>query len=68
MLARGQTNFVRMLWKFNSVYNAKRQVADHERPVKYEMRLPTVVADRKQIAAERLFVIQPAAHAYSGSR
>jgi hopanoid C-3 methylase HpnR len=65
MLARGQTNFVRMLWKFNSVYNAKRQIADHAKPVKYEMRLPTVVSDRKQIAAERLFVIQPAALAHA---
>ena len=39
-LMRGQTNFVKMLWKFNSVYNSKLQIADHQRPVKYEMRLP----------------------------
>lgn len=41
LLARGQTNFVRMLWKFNSVYHPERQLADHRRPVKYAMRLPT---------------------------
>src|SRR6202048_998782 len=29
-LLRGQTNFVRMLWKFNSVYNPKLQIADHQ--------------------------------------
>ena len=40
LLARGQTNFLRMLWKFNRVYNSARQLADHRRPVKYEMRLP----------------------------
>ena len=40
LLARGQTNFVRMLFKFNSVYNPKLQLADHERPVKYEIALP----------------------------
>ena len=36
----GQTNFVRMLWKFSSVYNPDLQMADHARPVKYEMRPP----------------------------
>jgi hopanoid C-3 methylase HpnR len=39
-LLRGQTNFVRMLWKFKDVYNPERQVADHQRLVRYEMRLP----------------------------
>jgi hopanoid C-3 methylase len=39
-LLRGQTNFVRMLWKFNSVYNPKLQLADHALPVKYQMPLP----------------------------
>jgi magnesium-protoporphyrin IX monomethyl ester (oxidative) cyclase len=35
---RGQTNFVRSLWKFSRVYSADRQHADHERPVPYAMR------------------------------
>ncbi|MGH3282205.1 MAG: hopanoid C-3 methylase HpnR [Trebonia sp.] len=39
-LARGQTNFARMLWKFNKVYNAKRQYADHQLPVDYELPPP----------------------------
>jgi hopanoid C-3 methylase HpnR len=39
-LIRGQTNFVRMLWKFNGVYNPKLQIADHSQPVKYEISLP----------------------------
>lgn len=39
-LARGQTNFARMLWKFGSVYNADRQVADHARPVEFELPVP----------------------------
>jgi hopanoid C-3 methylase HpnR len=39
-LLRGQTNFVKMLWKFNSVYNPQLQLADHSQPVKYEMKLP----------------------------
>lgn len=40
LLAQGQTNFVRMLWKFNSVYNPARQAAEHSKSVKYPMRLP----------------------------
>ena len=39
-LARGQTNFARMLWKFNRIYNPDRQLADHRRPVRYELPLP----------------------------
>jgi magnesium-protoporphyrin IX monomethyl ester (oxidative) cyclase len=39
-LARGQTNFLRMLWKFNSVYDARRQYGEHFRPVSYEIPLP----------------------------
>lgn len=40
LLAKGQTNFARMLWKFNSVYNPRRQLADHQRRVDYPMTLP----------------------------
>ncbi len=36
-LLRGQTNFVTSLWKFNSVFNAKQQMADHALPVRYEL-------------------------------
>ena len=40
MCREGQTNFVRMLWKFNSVYNPALQMADHAREVRYELPLP----------------------------
>ncbi|WP_447978903.1 hopanoid C-3 methylase HpnR [Candidatus Nitrospira bockiana] len=40
-LMRGQTNFVKMLWKFNRVYNPNLQLADHQAPVRYEMTLPS---------------------------
>jgi hopanoid C-3 methylase HpnR len=36
-LAEGQTNFVKMLWKFSSVYDPKLQLGDHAQPVKYEI-------------------------------
>jgi hypothetical protein len=34
-LLHGQTNFARMIWKFNQVYNADRQYADHLREPRY---------------------------------
>jgi hopanoid C-3 methylase HpnR len=40
LLARGQTNFLKMLFKFNSVYNPALQLADHARTVRYEMSPP----------------------------
>ncbi len=43
LLARGQTNFITMLWKFNKVYNAERQYQDHFRPVKYALKPPKSV-------------------------
>ena len=39
LLARGQTNFLKMLFRFNSVYDPALQLADHQRPVRYEMSL-----------------------------
>lgn len=45
-LLRGQTNFIKMLWKFNSVYNPNLQLADHRRPVAYEMQPPPAPRER----------------------
>src|SRR5215472_10349561 len=56
-LAQGQTNFVKMLWKFNSVYNYRRQIADHQRDVRYRMQLPE--ASQKRVDPSKLYVIQP---------
>jgi hopanoid C-3 methylase HpnR len=39
-LLRGQTNFLKSLWKFNSVFNPALQMADHAQPVRYEMAPP----------------------------
>lgn len=40
LLARGQTNFIRSLWKFHSVFNPRLQLADHAQNVRYELRPP----------------------------
>ena len=34
---RGQTNFIKMLWKFNSVYDPKLLLADHDRASSYQI-------------------------------
>lgn len=58
LLLRGQTNFARMLWKFSSVYNANRQLADHAREVKYEITPPSP-ADPARTDHKLLFVHRP---------
>ena len=40
LLLRGQTNFLKMLWKFNSVYDASLLLGDHQREVRYVMEPP----------------------------
>ncbi|MGF1510561.1 MAG: hopanoid C-3 methylase HpnR [Myxococcota bacterium] len=54
---RGQTNFLRMLWKFDSVYNPKLQLADHAEPVRYE--LPEKVAGGVKVDRSLLYIHQP---------
>jgi len=50
----GQTNFIRMLWKFNSVYRPELQLADHSQWVKYEISLPPPSVTTAQ--QRRLFI------------
>jgi hopanoid C-3 methylase HpnR len=57
-LMRGQTNFVRALWKFNSVFNPDLQMADHAQPVRYEMGLPPPPAQRANLKTPYLHTPQ----------
>jgi hopanoid C-3 methylase HpnR len=57
LLLRGQTNFLRMLWRFNSVFNPELQVADHAREVRYQMRLPP--AQQAKIDPKSLYIHPP---------
>jgi magnesium-protoporphyrin IX monomethyl ester (oxidative) cyclase len=59
LLARGQTNFIRMLWKFNGVYSAARLHGDHGQPVRYPMRLPEGAVARP--ARADLYIHHPTA-------
>jgi hopanoid C-3 methylase len=51
-LLHGQTNFVKMLWKFSNVYNADRQHGEHLRPARYLLTPPKeamAAPDRKDL-------------------
>ncbi len=43
-LARGQTNFAKMIWKFNKVYNADLQYSEHTRDAEYQLSPPRQAA------------------------
>ncbi|MGH9086959.1 MAG: hopanoid C-3 methylase HpnR, partial [Acidimicrobiales bacterium] len=56
-LAHGQTNFVRMLWKFGRVFDASRLCHDHAAPSEYLM--PPQPADDTVPPREQLYVHVP---------
>jgi hypothetical protein len=55
-LARGQTNTLKMLWRFNSVYNPQLQLADHLQNIRYEMAPPP---ESKQVIDPRSIYVHP---------
>lgn len=57
-LAHGQTNFVKMLWKFDRVYDPARLRADHGRECRYAMR-PPGQAPVQRVDAAQLYVHRP---------
>ncbi|WP_028227995.1 hopanoid C-3 methylase HpnR [Paraburkholderia ferrariae] len=59
LLVRGQTNFVRMLWRFNSVFDPRLQLADHEREVRYEMTPPPATNGPPQIDMKAVYIHGP---------
>jgi hopanoid C-3 methylase HpnR len=61
LLLQGQTNFARSLFSFHKVYNARLQLANHQQPVRYEMRLPEPSYEKTLGVRDRLYVIPPQA-------
>ncbi len=53
-LAHGQTNFFQMLWKFNSIYDKDLLLADHKRPLAYQ--IPEQPAAQDKIDPKSLYV------------
>jgi hopanoid C-3 methylase HpnR len=61
-LVRGQTNFMRGIMNYGKVYNAEKMLADHARPVAYELPLqpPPAAATNGQAAkASQLYIHAP---------
>jgi magnesium-protoporphyrin IX monomethyl ester (oxidative) cyclase len=66
LLAQRQTNFLKMLWKFNSVYSVERLLGDHRRAVRYPIELPvTAASTTARPSASQLYIHHPAAVAQS---
>jgi len=59
LLLQGQTNFLRMLWKFHKVYNAERQYAEHFHEVKYALTPPPAPTASKPTPGQ-LYIHLPA--------
>jgi hopanoid C-3 methylase len=57
LLLRGQTNFIKSVWKFNSVYDAALLLKDHQQPVRYEIPLPP--ASPQTVRANTLYIHEP---------
>lgn len=65
-LARRQTNFARMLWRFPKVYNSNRLLEDHWNPIHYSLPQP----DRQragQVDRQHLYVHVPLRRSRHGS-
>jgi len=59
-LVRGQTNFMRGIMNYSKVCNAEKMLADHARPVHYELPLPPRSATDGQTAkASHLYIHAP---------
>jgi hopanoid C-3 methylase HpnR len=58
LLAHGQTNFVKSMLKMNSVYRTDLLLADHARPVAYEIPLPPA-REEKAATGRSLYVHAP---------
>ena len=59
VLMRGPTNFVRGMMRYPKVYNSQKMLADHARPVRYQMPLPPAQSDRPVPKKAALYVHAP---------
>ena len=59
LLLRGQTNFVKSLFRMNSVYRPELLLADHVVPVVYEIPLPPRTAGEHRRSGTSLYIHAP---------
>ncbi len=60
LLLRGQTNFIRSMFEFSKIYNPDALVADHAKPVAYELPPPPPAREKVQDRAELYVHATPA--------
>ncbi|HWB52280.1 MAG TPA: hopanoid C-3 methylase HpnR, partial [Stellaceae bacterium] len=58
LLLRGQTNFVKSMFKMNSVYRPELLMADHAKPVDYQIPLPPA-REQKAASGRSLYIHAP---------
>ncbi len=63
---RGQTNFLRNMLHFNSVYDAAALLSDHARPVAYELPVPPAAQTRPARAALYIHAEKPRVRVATG--
>ena len=56
-VVRGQTNFVKSLWKFGGQYNVEKLLADHREATRYAIALPQRKAE--EVDARELYILKP---------
>ena len=59
LLLRGQTNFVKSLFKLNSVYRTDLLLDDHARPAVYQIPLPPPAPTEKSAPGRALYIHAP---------
>jgi magnesium-protoporphyrin IX monomethyl ester (oxidative) cyclase len=59
LLLRGQTNFVKSLFKLNSVYRTELLLGDHARPAAYQIPLPPPAPAKQSAPGRALYIHAP---------
>ncbi len=59
LLMQGQTNFVRGMMLYNKTYNLQKMLADHERPLHYQVKLPPPVVAARNAKQAGLYIHAP---------
>jgi len=54
---RGQTNFVKSLWKFGSQYDVQKLMGNHDEVTRYSIALPERKAEK--VNARDLYILRP---------
>jgi len=55
-LIRGQTNSLKMIWGFNSIFDPELQYQDHHREIEYQLTAPPEI--NKEVNREDLYVLK----------